>query len=163
MQFACQTTTESAKRKNTYQFRCSACAANRQIFFSGRGDAYGSNLFFSGHILNTFPKPTILQLNIEGFTASKINLTPIVTFPFQRTPSHRIRLETEDMRMLIASRPNSFLKSCLTSGVQLRQFSEYLKKFLIKRIHGCLSILKPGKAPGPDSICRKLYFMIELL
>ena len=34
----------------------------------------GSNLPFSGHIVNTFRRSTILQLNIEGLTASKMNV-----------------------------------------------------------------------------------------
>ena len=48
--------------------------SNRQTFFSGRGNACGSNLPFSDHIVNTFRRPTILQLNFEGLTASKINV-----------------------------------------------------------------------------------------
>ena len=48
--------------------------ANRPMSFSERGDACGSNLPFSGHIVNTFRRPTILQLNIEGLIACKINV-----------------------------------------------------------------------------------------
>ena len=48
-------------------------SANRQTSLSGRGNAW-KKLFFSGHIANKFRRPTILQLNIEGFTASKINV-----------------------------------------------------------------------------------------
>ena len=48
--------------------------ANRQTSFSGRGNAWGSNLPFSGHIINAFRRPTILQLNIEGLTGSKMNV-----------------------------------------------------------------------------------------
>ena len=46
---------------------------NRQTSFSGRGNA-GIKLPFSEHITNKFPRPTILQLNIEGLTASNMNV-----------------------------------------------------------------------------------------
>ena len=48
-------------------------SANRQTSFSGRGNAR-IKLPFSGHIANKFRRPTILQLNIEGLTASKMNV-----------------------------------------------------------------------------------------
>ena len=48
-------------------------SANRQTFFSGRGNDR-IKLPFSGHIANKFRRPTILQLNIEGLTASKMNV-----------------------------------------------------------------------------------------
>ena len=41
----------------------------RQTPFSGRGDVP-----LSGHTVNKFRKPAVLQLNIEGLTASKINV-----------------------------------------------------------------------------------------
>ena len=47
-------------------------STNRQKSFSGRGNAI--KLPFLGHIANKFRRPTILQLNIEGLTASKINV-----------------------------------------------------------------------------------------
>ena len=46
-------------------------SANRQTSFSGRGNAR-IKLPFSGHIANKFRRPTILQLNIKGLTASKM-------------------------------------------------------------------------------------------
>ena len=48
-------------------------SANRQTSFSERGNAW-IKLPFSGHIANKFRRPTILQLNIEGLTASKMNV-----------------------------------------------------------------------------------------
>ena len=48
-------------------------SASRQTSFSGRGNAR-IKLPFSGHIANKFRRPTILQLNIEGLTASKMNV-----------------------------------------------------------------------------------------
>ena len=48
-------------------------SAHRLTSFSGRGNAR-IKLPFSGHIANKFRRPTILQLNIEGLTASKMNV-----------------------------------------------------------------------------------------
>ena len=48
-------------------------SANRQMSFSGRGNVR-IKLSFSGHIANKFRRPTILQLNIEGLTTSKMNV-----------------------------------------------------------------------------------------
>ena len=48
-------------------------SANRQTSFSGRSNVR-IKLPFSGHIANKFRRPTILQLNIEGLTASKMNV-----------------------------------------------------------------------------------------
>ena len=47
--------------------------ANRQRSFSGRGNAW-IKLSFSGHIANKFRRLTIPHLNIEGLTASKMNV-----------------------------------------------------------------------------------------
>ena len=41
--------------------------------FLGLGNAW-IKLPFSGHIANKFRRPTILQLNIKGLTASKMNI-----------------------------------------------------------------------------------------
>ena len=48
-------------------------SADRKTFFSGQGDACKSNLPFSGHIVKTFRRPTILQLNFKGRAARKMN------------------------------------------------------------------------------------------
>ena len=48
-------------------------SADRQTSFSERGNAR-IKLPFSGHISNKFRRPTILQLNIEDLTVSKINV-----------------------------------------------------------------------------------------
>ena len=53
--------------------------ANRQTSFSGRGDACGSNLPIPGHIVKPFRRPSILQANIEGLTASKMHVQPAVS------------------------------------------------------------------------------------
>ena len=48
-------------------------SANWQMSFSGQGNVR-IKLLFSGHIANKFRRPTILQLNIENLTASKMNI-----------------------------------------------------------------------------------------
>ena len=48
-------------------------SANWRMSFLGRGNAW-KKLPFLGHIANKFRRPTILQLNIEGLTASKMNV-----------------------------------------------------------------------------------------
>ena len=49
--------------------------ANQQTSFSGRDDeCVAHKLPFSGHIIKKFRGPSILQLNIEGLTASKMNV-----------------------------------------------------------------------------------------
>ena len=48
-------------------------SANQQTSFSGRGNTC-IKLPFSRHIANKFRRPTILQLNIESLTASKMNV-----------------------------------------------------------------------------------------
>ena len=51
--------------------------ANQQTSFSGRDDeCVAHKLPFSGHIIKKFRGPSILQLNIEGLTASKMNVLP---------------------------------------------------------------------------------------
>ena len=56
--------------------------ANRQTSFTGRGNAC-IKLPFSGHIANKFRRPTILQLNIEGLTASKMNVLHHLAMQFE--------------------------------------------------------------------------------
>ena len=60
------------RRVSTYSdVQCGS--ANRQTSFLGRCNAR-IKLPFSGHIANNLRKPTILQLNIEGINASKMNV-----------------------------------------------------------------------------------------
>ena len=57
-------------------------SASSQTSFSRRGNAR-IKLPFSGHIANKFRRPTILQLNIEGLTASKINVLYHLAMQFE--------------------------------------------------------------------------------
>ena len=62
--------------------------ANRQTSFSGRGYAC-IKLPFSGHTAIKFRRPTILQLNIEGLTAGKMNVL------------HHLALQSEALVILL--------------------------------------------------------------
>ena len=57
-------------------------SANRQTSFSGLGNAR-IKLLFSGNNANKFRRPTILQLNIEGLTASKMNVLHQLAMQFE--------------------------------------------------------------------------------
>ena len=57
-------------------------SANRQTSFTGQGNVC-IKLPFSGHIANKFRRPTILQLNIEGLTASKMNVLHHLAMQFE--------------------------------------------------------------------------------
>ena len=49
--------------------------SNQQMSFSGRNnECVAHKLTFSEHIIKKFRGPSILQLNIEGLTASKMNV-----------------------------------------------------------------------------------------
>ena len=50
----------------------------RQTPFSGRGDVP-----LSGHTVNKFRRPAVLQLNIEGLTASKMNILHHLAVKYQ--------------------------------------------------------------------------------
>ena len=75
LQLAWQTETKSAKTEGYLSipmFSPGSLIGKR--FFLGRGDACKSNLPFQEHIVNTFRRPAILQLNIEGLTVGKMNV-----------------------------------------------------------------------------------------
>ena len=91
--------------------------ANQQTSFSGRGDACGSNMLFSGHIVNTFRRPTILQLNTEGLTASKINVL------------HHLAVQHEALIILLQ-------ETHCTSSKKLKLSSFALAGFSLSRKHG---------------------------
>ena len=73
--------------------------ANQQTSFSGRDDECAAHkLPFSGHIIKKFRGPSILQLNIKGLTASKMNVlhhlaTQLETFVILLQETHCISSE----------------------------------------------------------------------
>ena len=67
-----QNQTYQNERVSTYSdVQCGS--GNRQTYFLGRSNAW-IKLPSSGNIANKFRRPTILQLNIGGLTASKMNV-----------------------------------------------------------------------------------------
>ena len=91
---------------------------NRQTSFLGRRDTWISNLHFSGVIFFTFPRPIILQLNIEGLTTSKINvLDPlavknvalvVLLFDIHCTSSEKLIYPSFELHRFSLSRKNGF-------------------------------------------------------
>ena len=96
---------------------------NRQTSFSGRGDGWRSNLPFSGHIVNTLRRPTILQLNIEGLTASKIN------------PLHHLAVQHEALVILLQETHCTSLKKLKLPSFALAGFSLSKKLALATFVH----------------------------
>ena len=90
--------------------------ASRQTSFSGQGDARESNLPFSGHIVNTLQRPTILQVNIEGLTASKMSVL------------HQLAVQHEALAILLQ-------KTHCTSSEKLILPSFALARFSLSRKH----------------------------
>ena len=78
---------------------------NRQTSFSGRGDVCSA----SGHIVNKFRRPAILQLNIEGLTASKMNVFHHLAVQFESsTKISFFDFKFEFRQMNIQNRHNFF-------------------------------------------------------
>ena len=82
-------------RNRTYQNRrvstdsdVQCGSPSRQTSFSGQGNDK-IKLPFSGHIANKLRRPTILQLNIEGLTASRMNVL------------HRLAMQSEELVILL--------------------------------------------------------------
>ena len=84
-------------------------SANWQTSFSGRGNAC-IKLPFSGHIANKFRRPTILQLNIEGLTASKINVLHHLALQFEALVIQLQKTHCTDAEKLVL--PNYQLAGC---------------------------------------------------
>ena len=77
-------------------------SANRQTTFSGRGNAW-IKLPVSGHIANKFRKPTVLQLNIEGLTASKMNVLHRLAMQFEALVILLLETHCTDAEKLVLS------------------------------------------------------------
>ena len=81
-------------------------SANRQTSFSGR-DNVRIKLPFSGHIANKVQRPTILQLNIKGLTASKMNFL------------HHLPMQSEALVILLQETHCTDAKKLVLSNYQL--------------------------------------------
>ena len=86
---------------------------NGQRFFSGRGDVCSA----SGHIVNKFRRPAILQLNIEGLTASKMNVL------------HHLAVQFEALVILLQETHSAFTDKLVIPGFALAGSC-------LNRIHG---------------------------
>ena len=91
-------------------------SANRQTSFSGRGNAR-IKLPFSGHIANKFRRPTILQLNIEVLTASKMNVL------------HHLAMQSEALVILLQETHCTDAETLILPNYQLAGSS-------LSRMHG---------------------------
>ena len=97
-------------------------SANRQTSFSGRGNAW-IKLPFSGHIANNFRRSTILQLNIEGLTASKMNVL------------HHLAMQSEALVILLQETHCTDAKKLVLSNYQLAGSSLSKKHSLATFFH----------------------------
>ena len=89
-------------------------AGQRQTFFSGRGDAH------LRRTVNKFQRPSILQLNIEGLTASKMSVLQ---------DEHHLALQCEALVILLQ-------ETHCTSVEKLDLPSYHLAGFSLSRKHG---------------------------
>ena len=127
LQLAGQTEIESTKTERVpIHPNVQPGPANRQTFFSGRGDARESNLPFSGHIVNTFRNPTILQLNTEGLTASKMNVL------------HHLAVEHKAFVFVVPETHCTAAEKLILPSFALTGFSLSRKHGLATFIHGRL-------------------------
>ena len=109
------------RRVSTYSdVQCGS--ANRQTSFSGRGNAR-IKLPFSGHIANKFRRPTILQLNIVGLTASKMNVL------------HHLAMQSETLVILLQEAHCTDAEKLVLPNYQLARSSLSRKHGLATFVH----------------------------
>ena len=97
-------------------------SASRQTSFSGRGNVR-IKLSFSGHIANKFRRPTILQLNIEGLTASKMNVL------------HHLAMQSEALVILLQETHCTDAEKLVLPYYQLAGSSFSRKSSLARLVH----------------------------
>ena len=90
--------------------------------FSGRCNAW-IKLPFSGHIANKFQRPTVLQLNIEGLTGSKMNVL------------HHLALQSEALVILLQETHCTDAEKFLLLKYQLPRSSLSRKHGLATFVH----------------------------
>ena len=105
-------------------------SANRQTSFSGRSNAK-IKLPFSGHIANKFRRPTILQLNIEDLTASKMNVL------------HHLAMQSEPLVILLQETHSTDAEKLVLPNYQLVESSLSLATFVHERLRYTLSDQSP--------------------
>ena len=98
--------------------------ANQQTSFSGRGDECVTHkLPFSGYIIKKFRGPSILQLNIKGLTASKMNVL------------HHFVTQLEAFVILLQETHCTSAEKLVLSNYQLAGFSLSRKHGLATFVH----------------------------
>ena len=98
--------------------------ANQQTSVSGWDDECAAHkLPFSGHIIKKFRGPSILQLNIEGLTASKMNVL------------HHLAIQLEAFVMLLQDTHCISAEKLVLSNYQLARFSLSRKHGLATFVH----------------------------
>ena len=98
--------------------------ANQQASFSGRGEeCVAHKLPSSGHIIKKFQGPSILQLNIEGLAASKMNVL------------HHLATQLEAFVILLQETHCTSAEKLVLSNYQLAGFSLSRKHGLATFVH----------------------------
>ena len=114
-------------------------SANRQTSFSGRGNVK-IKLPFSGHIANKFRRPTILQLNIEGLTASKMNVL------------HHLAMQSEALVILLQETHCTDPEKLVLPNYQLAASSLSRKHGLATFVHERLRYTLLDQSPPTSEI-----------
>ena len=114
-------------------------SANRKTSFSGRGNAR-IKLPFSGHIANKFRRPTIFQLNIEGLTASKMNVL------------HHLAMHSEALVILLKETHCTDVEKLVLPNYQLAGSSLSRKHGLATFVHERLRYTLLDQSPPTSEI-----------
>ena len=114
-------------------------SANRKTSFSGRGNVRIKRPF-SGHIANKFRRPTILQLNIEGLTASKMNVF------------HHLAMQSEALIILLQETHCTDAEKLVLPNYQLAGSSLSRKHGLAMFVHERLRYTLLDQSPPTSEI-----------
>ena len=114
-------------------------SANWQTSFSGQGNAW-IKLPFSGHIANKFQRSTILQLNIKGLTASKMNVL------------HHLAMQSAAFVILIQETHCTDAEKLVLSNYQLAGSSLSRKHGLAMFVHKQLRYMLLDQSPLTSEI-----------
>ena len=130
-------TYQNGRVSNHSDVQCGS--ANRQTSFSGRGNA-SIKLPFSGHIANKFRRPTILQLNIKGLTASKMNVL------------HHLAMQSEAIVILLQETHCTDAEKLVLPNYQLAGSSLSRKHGLATFVHERLRYTLLDQSPPTSEI-----------
>ena len=95
---------------------------------------------FSGHIANKFRRPTILQLNIEGLTASKMNVL------------HHLAMQSEALVILLQKTHSTDAEKLVLPNYQLAGSSLSRKHGLATFVHERLRYTLLDQSPPTSEI-----------